>query len=90
MSSPHPKAPELALAAAAAQKRKDEAFMRQVFNRHADSNGKLAEQAVIAALQEIQAPMLQGEIFRRADVNLTGLVDFAECELASLRITAFV
>ena len=77
-------------AVAAAMKRRDENFMRQVFNRHADSNGKLSEPAVVVALKEIQAPiMLQGDTFRRADVNLTGLVDFAECELASFRITIF-
>jgi hypothetical protein len=88
--SPSASLAHVARAVAAAMKRRDENFMRQVFNRHADSNGKLSERAVVVALKEVQAPiMLQGETFRRADVNLTGLVDFAECELASLRITVF-
>jgi hypothetical protein len=79
-------------AVAAAVKRMDEAFMRQVFERHASSRGMLSATALISALQEVEAPMLQtstnrdspgsveSEVFRRVDANLNGLVDFDECE----------
>ena len=70
----------------AAQQRKDEAFMRQVFDRHCGSQGELSAPALMAALTEVQAPVLASaassadDIFRRADANLSGAVDFAECQ----------
>jgi hypothetical protein len=81
-------------AVAAALKRMDEAFMRQVFERHASSSGMLSASTLISALQEVEAPMfqtstshdspgsvsLEGEVLRRVDANLNGLVDFDECD----------
>jgi hypothetical protein len=62
--------------------------MRDVFNRHADcnSNQALSAPALMAALKEVEAPVLHSSvsteetIFRRADTNLSGAVDFEECE----------
>jgi hypothetical protein len=68
----------------AARMLKNEAFMRSVFDRHADSKGELSAHALMLALQEAGAPVLtadgssQDNIFRRADANLSGAVDFAE------------
>ena len=76
-------------AVAAAMKRTDEVFMRQVFERHASSRGVLSASALISALQDVDAPMLhtsssseslESDIFRRVDMNMNGLVDFDECE----------
>jgi chromosome segregation ATPase len=71
-----------------AAQRKDEAFMREVFNNHA-TNEKISASALVAALKYVAAPVLaaassEGSInvadyvFRRADANLSGDVDFAE------------
>jgi uncharacterized phage infection (PIP) family protein YhgE len=71
-----------------AAQRKDEAFMREVFNRHA-TNEKISASALIAALKEVAAPVLAAAssegscatddyVFRRADANLSGDVDFSE------------
>ena len=68
--------------------RKDEAFMRQVFNRHATSE-KLSASTLIAALNDVAAPLLAATssesssdfadfIFRRADANMSGDIDFPE------------
>ena len=90
-------------AVAAAIKRMDEAFMRQVFERHASSRGMLSASTLIPALKEVEAPMLQtstshdspgsvsleGEVFRRVDANLNGFVDFAECEASPPVIYVF-
>ncbi len=91
--------------------------MRSVFDRLADCNSKqgLSSAALMAALKEVQAPVvlsfrssepdgsvnfeecpiaattasmkeaqarvaLEEDIFRRADTNLSGSVDFEECE----------
>jgi hypothetical protein len=77
-------AAQVALAVNAARKLKDEAFMRCIFDRHADSKGELSSPALMLALKEAGAPVLhadassQDNIFRRADANLSGAVDFAE------------
>lgn len=64
----------------------DEAFMREVFERHA-TNKKLSANALITALKDVAAPLLAvascesdsvDYIFRRADANLSGDIDFAE------------
>ena len=60
--------------------------MRDVFNRHADGNSKegLSAASLMAALKEVQAPALlssgssEQDLFRRADTNLSGSVDFEE------------
>ena len=68
----------------AAQKRKDRTFMRVVFDRHAGSKGQLSAPELMAALKEVEAPVLTGDgsseenMFRRADANLSGAVDFDE------------
>jgi hypothetical protein len=76
-------------AVAAAMKRTDEVFMRQVFERHASSRGALSASELISALQDVDAPMLhtssssaslETNIFDRVDANMNGLVDFDECE----------
>ena len=71
----------------AAQKRKDKTFMRVVFDRHAGSKGQLSAPELMAALKEVEAPVLTNgssaeSIFRRADANLSGAVDFDECDPA--------
>ena len=71
-----------------AAQRKDEAFMRQVFNRHA-TNEKLSASTLIAALNDVAAPLLAATscesssdsvdfVFRRADANMSGDIDFSE------------
>jgi hypothetical protein len=66
-----------------ALRRTDAAFMREVFDRHAD-NGELSPAQLMAALQEVNAPALSCEespadtLFRRADANLSGSLDFSE------------
>lgn len=71
-----------------AAQRKDEAFMRQVFNRHA-TNEKISASTLIAALNDVAAPLLAATsseslsdsadfVFRRADANLSGDIDFSE------------
>ena len=68
----------------AAQKRKDKTFMRVVFDRHAGSKGQLSAPELMAALKEVEAPVLTGDgsseenMFRRADANLSEAVDFHE------------
>ena len=75
---------EISLAA----QRKDEAFMREIFNRHATKE-KLCASALTTALKNVAAPMLAAAssegscdtadyVFRRADANMSGDVDFAE------------
>jgi hypothetical protein len=61
--------------------------MRIAFSRHADSKGMLSNKALMAALKEVEAPVLTNgssaeSIFRRADANLSGAVDFDECDPA--------
>ncbi len=81
-------APAFPRAISVAQNILDESFMRGVFNRHADSNSKreLSSLALIAALKEAGAPLVlsssfsEDDIFRRADANLSGAVDFEEYE----------
>ena len=77
-----------------AQNIADESFMRDVFNRHADcnSNQALSAPALMAALKEVEAPVLHSSgsteenLLRRADTNLSGAVDFEECENPCLGI----
>jgi hypothetical protein len=72
----------------AALKRQDEAFMRNVFTRHSGSKGELSSPALMVALKEVEAPVLNIEgastedVFRRADANMSGSVDFQEFEPA--------
>ena len=79
---------QFARAASNAAQRKDEAFMRQVFNRHA-TNEKLCASTLIAALNDVAAPLLAATssksssdsadfVFRRADANMSGDIDFSE------------
>ena len=71
-----------------AAQRKDEAFMREIFNRHATKE-KLSASALTAALKDVAAPVFAAAssegslntadyVFRRADANLSGDVDFSE------------
>ena len=71
-----------------AAQRKDEAHMRRIFNRHAKKD-KLSATALIEALKDVSAPVLAAAssegtlntadyVFRRADANLSGDVDFSE------------
>jgi hypothetical protein len=79
---------QFARATTDAAQRKDEAFMRQVFNRHA-ANEKLSAATLIAALKDVAAPLLAATssesssdsadfVFRRADANMSGDIDFCE------------
>ena len=94
-SSESPSPAQFARAVAAAEQRKDGAFMRKVFDRHSDSKGKLTLHSLIAALKDIDAPVLANtpsdgvssadsaqHIFRRTDTNLSGDVDFPECVIS--------
>jgi hypothetical protein len=68
----------------AAEKRKADTCMRQVFDRHADTKGQLSCSSLMAALQDVEAPVLAiegltaGDIFRRSVSNMNEAVDFAE------------
>jgi hypothetical protein len=81
---------QFARAMNAARMLQDEAFMRGVFDRHSDSKGELSAPALMLALKESGAPVLtadgssQEDIFRRADANLSGAVDFNEWAPISL------
>jgi hypothetical protein len=64
--------------------RRDESFMNAVFARHKDAEGGLSKTALMAALREVEAPVLssseftsqsEDDLFRRADSNLSGAVD---------------
>jgi hypothetical protein len=59
--------------------------MLSVYERYADSNGELSAPALMAALKEVDAPVLSNdlspeEIFRRVDSDLGGTVGFDEYE----------
>ena len=71
-----------------AAQRKDEVFMLEVFNRYA-TNEKLSASTLIAALNDVAAPLLASTpsesssdsadfVFRRADANMSGDIDFSE------------
>ena len=83
-----PSAAQFARAISDASQRNDDAFMRKIFNRHATKE-KLSASALIAALKDVAAPVLAtassegscdtaDHIFRRADANLSGDVDYSE------------
>jgi hypothetical protein len=62
--------------------RRDEWRMKAVFERHKDVAGGLSQTALMAALREVEAPVLSSSeftsdnsIFRRADSNLSGAID---------------
>ncbi len=66
--------------------RRDESYMKTVFERHKDAEGGLSKTALMAALREVEAPVLstsegnsEDDLFRRADGNLSGSVDLSEC-----------
>ena len=74
----------------AAARRDDDKLLRRIFDVYADSNGKLSSAALMSALNDVAAPVLAAvtaeeplsaaeQIFRRADANLNGDVDFIEC-----------
>ncbi len=88
VNSCHPTLAQFARFISDASQRKDEAFMRQVFNHHA-TNEKLSASSLIAALKDIAAPLLYATssesssdfadvVFRRADANMSGDIDFSE------------
>ncbi len=66
-------------------KRRDDAHMKGVFERHKDVDGGLSKAAFIAALKEVEAPVLfssdsasEDNLFLRADTNASGSVDLGE------------
>jgi hypothetical protein len=66
-------------------KRRDDAHMKGVFERHKDVDGGLSKAAFIAALKEVEAPVLfssdnasEDNLFSRADSNASGSVDLSE------------
>jgi len=88
VNSGHPTLAQFARFISDASQRKEEAFMRKVFERHA-TNKKLSASTLIAALNDVAAPLLAATssesssdfsdfIFRRADANMSGDIDFAE------------
>jgi hypothetical protein len=85
-----PSASHFDRAVAAALLRNDEACMRKVFNRHADSTGKLSFSALMTALKEVDAPVLASSssddsfcsaqrILHRAGADKGDAVEFSEC-----------
>lgn len=67
-------------------KRLDGAYMKAVFERHKDVEGGLSKAALMAALREVEAPVLsssdgasEDSVFRRADTNSSNYVDLDEC-----------
>jgi len=82
-----PSAAQFARAISDASQRNDDAFMRKVFNRHA-IKGKLSASSLTAALKDVAAPVLATSsesssdsadfVFRRADANMSGDIDFSE------------
>ena len=65
--------------------RRELAHMEAVFKRYKDVDGGLSKAALIAALKEVDAPVLsssdgasEDSLFRRADTNLSGAVDQKE------------
>jgi membrane-bound lytic murein transglycosylase B len=83
-----PSAAQFARAISDASQRNNDAFMRKIFNRHA-SKEKLSASALVAALKDVNAPVLAAAssegscdaadyVFRRADANMSGDVDYPE------------
>jgi hypothetical protein len=71
---------------ALSSKRLDGAFMKAVFERHKDVEGGLSKAALMAALREVDAPVLsssdgasEDSLFRRADTSSSKYVDLDEC-----------
>jgi hypothetical protein len=67
-------------------KRRDSAYRKDVFERRKDVDGGLSQAAFIAALKEIEAPVLfssdnasDDSLFLRADTNASGCVDQSQC-----------
>jgi hypothetical protein len=67
-------------------KRLDCAYMKAVFERHKDVEGGLSKAALMAALREVEAPVLsssdgasEDSVFHRADTNSSNYVDLDEC-----------
>jgi hypothetical protein len=63
--------------------RRDQAHMREVFERHKDFGhcNRMGKDALIAALKEVDAPVVIEEcdaVFRLADTNMNGYVDCDE------------
>jgi len=76
--------PDYAKHIALSTARRDESYMKAVFERHKDAEGGLSKTALMAALREVEAPVLsssefssqsENDLFRRADSNLSGAVD---------------
>ena len=66
--------------------RRDLAHMKAVFERHKDVDGGLSKAALVAALKEVDAPVLsssegasEDSLFRRADTNASNYVDLDAC-----------
>ena len=62
--------------------RRDKVNMKAVFELHKDVDGGLSKAALVAALNEVDAPVLssseaasEDSLFRRADSKLSGAVD---------------
>ncbi len=67
------------------EKRRDDAYMKAVFEQHKDLDGGLSKVALTSALNAVEAPVLshsdgvsEDRLFRRADSNSSGFVDFNE------------
>jgi len=76
-----------AASAALSLARRDDARVEEVFKRHMRKKEErgLSQAALVAALQELDAPVLRSsdivdedELFRRADTNASGFVDVHE------------
>ena len=75
-------------------KRRDKVHMQAVFERHRDIEEKgLSKAALMAALQEVGAPVLsssdgasEDSLFHRADTNMSNYVDLNECAVSRLAI----
>ena len=65
--------------------RRDKVHMKSVFDRHKDVQGGMSKAALLAALQDVNAPVLsssegasEDSLFSRADTNFSGAVDLNE------------
>ena len=72
------------------EQRRDDSHMKAVFERHKDLDGGLSKAALMRALTQVDAPVLSSSdgvsedgMFRRADSNASGFVDFEEFKTAA-------
>jgi hypothetical protein len=72
----------------AGKNRRNEQFLRDLFNRHKDSSGGLCGQNLVQALRDADAPIIPtsdqeiADFVKKFDVNSNGTIDFGEFQAA--------